>query len=622
MSKRAARKQLTDRNQNDNDSEDEQQTEGGFQMADKETLAKRAIKVPKSRLRGTASSSGAESASSANASSNATPAFSGFKSFGSATQPNAPATSDSGSGAAASGGGGAFKGFSFMSSAPSSAGEKPPLPTASAFGKKQEEQSSEAPKTGFSFGSSGFSFGSPAAKPATTSFGSSENKEGGSSSFTMGSFKPPTSFASAPSGGSSIFSADTSKSLFSSGFVPPGESTATAAAATTAAATPPKVDSKAVSDETYYKNLRGLNVSLQSKINDAITTNAFADLTPLLTQYSTHWQKIAKENQESSDMQVDKPVVSPAPKSSAPSTITFGNTAPATKPIVAEASIEPPRSSMFASLEKPAENKEAPKFSFGSSDINNNSTGAQNNTGSNKDVPPKFSFGSGLNKEPGSGASGFSFSFGQKSSEEATKDSEKPKGFSFGFNKPADTTAASNTAAGFGASTGFSFGFGNSTSLTQKTDSAATAVETKNESDAEDDDKNSQTDDEGAKREPTKAGEEGETTEHAVRSKLYMWDSENKQYKDLGIGNFRINTWDGEKGKRARVLCRQDGTDKITLNAAVFKEMRVENTQGKKEVGILVINDGKPTNFLVRVKNAELARGLYDALEKVKSELK
>ncbi|KAJ2783113.1 hypothetical protein GGI15_002709 [Coemansia interrupta] len=629
MSKRAARKQLTDLNQHDNDSDEEHQTDGGFQMADKETLARRPIKVPKSRLRGTASSSGAESASSANVSSNATPAFSGFKSFGATpAQPNAQATSDGGSGA--------FKGFSFMSSTPASAGEKPPLPTSGAFGSKKEEQGSGAPKSGFSFGSGsgGFSFGSPAAKPTTVAFGSTEGKEGGSGLFTMGSFKPPTSLATAPSGGSSLAGAEPSKPLFSTGFVPPSGSTvAAAAAATTAMATPPKADSKATSDETYYKNLRGLNVSLQNKINSAISANAFVDLTPLLTQYSTHWQKVTKENQESNDMQVDNPVVSPAPKPAAPTAITFGNAAPAAaKPIVAE---EPKRSSMFASLEKPAENKEVPKFSFGNSSSlsgggNNNdgSAGGQNNAGSNKDVSPKFSFGSGLNKESGgSGASGFSFSFGKKTGEETSKEAEKPKAFQFGFGKPADSAAAPGAATGFGAGSGFSFGFGGSnggTSLTQKTDSAATAVEVKNASDAEDDDSKSQGDDqeEGAKREPTNAGEEGETTEHAVRSKLYMWDSENKQYKDLGIGNFRINTWDGENGRRARVLCRQDGTEKITLNAAMFKEMKIEHTGGKKEVGLLVFSDGKPTNFLVRVKNAELARGLYDALEKVKAELK
>ncbi|KAJ1718269.1 hypothetical protein LPJ53_006598, partial [Coemansia erecta] len=342
--------------------------------------------------------------------------------------------------------------------------------------------------------------------------------------------------------------------------------------------------------------------------------------------YSTHWQKVAKEKQESDDMQVDNPVVSPVPKATTPTAITFGSTTPAAKPIVAEAPKEPPRSSLFASLEKPTENKEAPKFTFGSTSStsnNNASAGAQNNAASNKDASPKFSFGSGLNKESGGSASGFSFSFGKKSGEETSKDSDKPKAFQFGFSKPAESTAATGATTGFGAGSGFSFGFGNSTSLTQKTDSAATAVEAKNDSDAEDDDNKSQGgDEEGAKREPTNAGEEGETTEHAVRSKLYMWDSENKQYKDLGIGNFRINTWDGESGRRARVLCRQDGTEKITLNAAMFKEMKVEHTQGKKEVGMLVFNDGKPTNFLVRVKNAELARGLYDALEKVRTELK
>ncbi|KAJ2233149.1 hypothetical protein IWW45_004401, partial [Coemansia sp. RSA 485] len=65
MAKRVADKQLNQDNQYDEDTETSgEQTDGGFRMADKETLSRRAIKVPKSRLRNAAAAATADTSSS------------------------------------------------------------------------------------------------------------------------------------------------------------------------------------------------------------------------------------------------------------------------------------------------------------------------------------------------------------------------------------------------------------------------------------------------------------------------------------------------------------------------------------------------------------------------------
>ncbi|KAJ1963832.1 hypothetical protein GGI12_001807, partial [Dipsacomyces acuminosporus] len=164
----------------------------------------------------------------------------------------------------------------------------------------------------------------------------------------------------------------------------------------------------------------------------------------------------------------------------------------------------------------------------------------------------------------------------------------------------------------------FSFGFGSSTAPAAQ----ATKGDSDDDGEAEADGSAKEDEDEeaGGVKEPTNAGEEGETTEHQTRAKLYMWDGAAKKYKDLGVGNLKVNSWETDSGdKRARLICRQEGSDKLTLNAAIFKEMNTEHTAGKKEVGILVITDGKPTRYLIRTKNGDVAKKLYDSIEQVKS---
>ncbi|KAJ2450380.1 hypothetical protein EV183_004329 [Coemansia sp. RSA 2336] len=584
MGKRTAEHQLTQLNQHDEDDSSDYQG-SSFQRANESELSRRVIKKPKSRLR---------SANSNTSDSAPKPAFTGFGGLG-ASSDNASAEGSSEEQPAAAS---SFKGFLFndLSSDPLEgwqptfgstsfvnsfgitgtyklgAGQAATKPTVGA--KSDNTADKPAASGGFSFGAQtkpGFTFGkastdAESAKPAS----SQDTKPSGTSSFSFPAFKPPTQ---APALSTDKTPSNALPASFKSGFVPPG------------GAKPEAV--KEASDDEFYRHIRGLNVSIQKKINDAIAVNAFVDLTPLLEQYSKHWKQVTqdyptskgdqeKATKESSvfSQQPAKPAQEPAQTAKPAQT-----TEPAPEP---------------AQTSKPAD---PPKFSFGAS----------------SSKPSPFSFGASQPKPAAGTAGGFSFSFGKPASDAAKNDSgEAKKPFSFGFGDLAEkkTSPAASTQK-----PAFSFGFGKpAEAASQPEDDKADA--SMNDNDAQSNDGEEEED--SKPREPTTAGEEGETTVHSTRCKVYMWDSKAQSYKDMGIGNLRVNTWDGGDGaKRARVLCRQETTEKITLNASMFANMMVECTGKDKNVGLLAVVDDKPTRYMLRVKGVQEATELSDALKKV-----
>ncbi|KAJ1916252.1 hypothetical protein GGI09_002638 [Coemansia sp. S100] len=621
MGKRGAEKQLTQLNQHEEDtdhSSSDQNGAQGFRKADVNTLAQRVIKVPKSRLRNTPAADAADKPATNSA-------FSGFSGFGSpaAAAPAAAAASASDT-ASESSSKGAFTGFSFGQTAanskpaagfgsfgassttgafkmgafgtaakpveattafsfgsaatPSTNSEEPAAAkSAFTFGSKPSTTSNEPAKGGFSFDgktSGAFSFGSkpqaPAEekKPADSAPLSVDAKK--PAAFSMPSFQPPTA---ASASGSSAFVAQPAKPTFSSGFVPPA---ATSTAATSSSAM--EVAESDTKDEEFFKSIRGLNVSLQKRIADALDVNAFVDLTPLLEQYRQHWDLI----NNSAPASTTTAAASQAPvfdNSRLGAATTVSQPAPAPVPAPEPTAVT------------------APKFSFGTA--SNTSTSAQ----------------------PAASTGGFSFNFGKPNNtasaapataatSDSTVESTAAKTpFSFGFGKPQDQTTAPDAEK----KPAFSFGFGGGAQQP-----AAAAADNDEGSANEDEGENEE---EEEKREPTTAGEEGETTEHQIRAKLYAWDKALNKYKDLGVGNFKVNTRPADNGtKRARFICRQEGSEKITLNAAMFKAMTIE-IANKRDLGILVISEGLPTRYLVRVKTEAMAQALLGTMERVRDQL-
>ncbi|KAJ2073767.1 hypothetical protein GGI16_008798, partial [Coemansia sp. S142-1] len=405
--------------------------------------------------------------------------------------------------------------FSFGSAATPSTNSEEPAAAKSAFtfGSKPSTTSNEPAKGGFSFDgktSGAFSFGS---KPQAPAVAAEEKKPADSASmsvdakkpaaFSMPSFQPPTV---ASASGSSAFSAQPAKPTFSSGFVPPA---AASTAATSSSAM--EVTESDAKDEEFFKSIRGLNVSLQKRIADALDVNAFVDLTPLLEQYRQHWDLINNSAPAST--------TTTAAASQAP---VFDNNR-----LGAATTVSQPAPAPVPAPEPTAVT--APKFSFGTAP--NTSTSAQ----------------------PAAAAGGFSFNFGKPNNtasaapataatSDSTEESTAAKTpFSFGFGKPQDQTTAPDAEK----KPAFSFGFGGGAQQP-----AAAAADNDEGSANEDEGENEE---EEEKREPTTAGEEGETTEHQVRAKLYAWDKALNKYKDLGVGNFKVNTRPTDNGtKRAR----------------------------------------------------------------------
>ncbi|KAF2714235.1 hypothetical protein K504DRAFT_450807 [Pleomassaria siparia CBS 279.74] len=118
-------------------------------------------------------------------------------------------------------------------------------------------------------------------------------------------------------------------------------------------------------------------------------------------------------------------------------------------------------------------------------------------------------------------------------------------------------------------------------------------------------------------------GEEGEVTQWTGRAKLYtmVTEGKDKRWQERGIGAFKFNLTD-DKPKKARFVLRADGTHRLILNAAVPKNMKFGDAQGKHpgDSGRLFFNspiaDGKVEMYLIKIK-AERAVELYQEVKDI-----
>ncbi|PVU97531.1 hypothetical protein BB561_000493 [Smittium simulii] len=112
-------------------------------------------------------------------------------------------------------------------------------------------------------------------------------------------------------------------------------------------------------------------------------------------------------------------------------------------------------------------------------------------------------------------------------------------------------------------------------------------------------------------------GEEDEETVYEIRSKIFRYNTEVKEYIDLGVSYLKVKTCETGDKKTARLLSRQEGTNNVTLNVAIFKKMPVNHAENSKTVGIVTIGeDLKPTSYMIRVKTIDLAVELSTQIKK------
>lgn len=192
---------------------------------------------------------------------------------------------------------------------------------------------------------------------------------------------------------------------------------------------------------------------------------------------------------------------------------------------------------------------------------------------------------------------------------------------SFAGSAPSGISTAGPSALGFGktasfGATGFSFGA-----------SAVSTGDTINKSlpsGGEDKDKSGEDEVPAGEEESFKqnrtndelvrkgAGEEDEESLYEIQCKVYK-PSEEGGFTDLGKGIVKVNQ--NTKSNRRRLLCRQEGSGKVILNAPLFVGMSIQE-MGVRDIGCPVFDDkGGISRWLVRVRSSDDAKNLKQFID-------
>ncbi|KAF9357090.1 hypothetical protein BGX26_004264 [Mortierella sp. AD094] len=109
-------------------------------------------------------------------------------------------------------------------------------------------------------------------------------------------------------------------------------------------------------------------------------------------------------------------------------------------------------------------------------------------------------------------------------------------------------------------------------------------------------------------------GEEDEISIYQTKGKLYADTEKTHAWKERGKGAFKINISQKDT-KMARLVMRTDGALRLILNVAIFPDMNVVIT-GDKYVRFIGIEEGKPISFLLKVKDAIVAKDIVDGIRR------
>jgi hypothetical protein len=107
--------------------------------------------------------------------------------------------------------------------------------------------------------------------------------------------------------------------------------------------------------------------------------------------------------------------------------------------------------------------------------------------------------------------------------------------------------------------------------------------------------------------EPEKVHRNADDTDeilHEVKCKLFSYSKEDNEWKDIGLGSFRI-TKDASAGginNKKRMLVRNP-IGKITLNASFFSKMKIERVKkGLRFSVVVAVESSKPNTSEVRTE--------------------
>ena len=224
------------------------------------------------------------------------------------------------------------------------------------------------------------------------------------------------------------------------------------------------------------------------------------------------------------------------------------------------------------------------------------------------DSKPAFSFGSKQEAAPAK-----PFTFGQTNKDDT--DAPKPT-FQFGFNsqKPNDSTSEAKPLFSFGSTaTSGATGFGAVASSNPPAGNDDKVEEEEVQGDFKPIARMS-----GEKMESASTGEENEELLYTKRTKLMLFNPEDKElpYVNKGLGDLKVLK-NKDSGK-SRIVIRADGGLRILLNTLISKDMTYSSIGNGSMVRIPTVNaDKKIETFVLKVKTPadgeELLKAVNDA---------
>jgi len=113
--------------------------------------------------------------------------------------------------------------------------------------------------------------------------------------------------------------------------------------------------------------------------------------------------------------------------------------------------------------------------------------------------------------------------------------------------------------------------------------------------------------------EPEKVHRNADDTDeilHEVKCKLFSFSKEDNEWKDIGLGSFRITK--DAKDHRKRMLVRNQ-IGKISLNASFYPKMKIEKVKKGLRFSVVVSVDGKGAemrNYMLQLSIGDVSATL------------
>lgn len=99
---------------------------------------------------------------------------------------------------------------------------------------------------------------------------------------------------------------------------------------------------------------------------------------------------------------------------------------------------------------------------------------------------------------------------------------------------------------------------------------------------------------------PTASGEEQEITKWEGKSKLYVYNVDEKDWNNKGTGSLKLNT-PKETPNKARLVMRAEGVGTLLLNSWMTTKPTLKSD---KELEVVLAMDGKLKRALIKTRDA------------------